>query len=221
MGLQLRIALAGQSFPMLLRSFEVIVFTRLYVVFLLNPLHMPNRPYQDYTSATMTKWGMTEVQSINETLGGSMLYRLIHRAFPKWFKFNSLYVMQPMYLPSMNQEIAKQFGTIDQYSPDPPAPPPKMTILSTHTAISSLLNDQRNFKVKYGVQLPDLVFADYMLQGDGTANGENHKLVAQRMINVPGGLDLYQNSFEQTMRRILTREAYKLGDYFQVDMTKE
>lgn len=169
----------------------------------------------------MTKWGMAEVESNYETLGGSMLYRLIHRAFPKWFKFNSLYVMQPMYLPSMNLEIARQFGTIDLYSPDPPAPPPKTTILFTHAAISALLNDQKNFKVKYGLQLPDLVFPEYMLQGDGAANRENHSFVAQRMLNVPGGLDLYKKSFEQTMRKILTREAYKLGDYYQVDITKE
>lgn len=184
-------------------------------------LQEANQISQDYTSSTMTTWGMAEVQQNYETLGGSMLYRLIHRSFPKWFKFNSIYVMQPMYLPSMNQEIAKQFGTIDQYCLDPPAQPPKMTILSTHAAISSVLNDQKNFKVKYGSQLPDLVFPEYMLQGDGAGNRDNHKFVAQRMINGQGGLDLYARSFERAMRKVLAREAYKLGDCFQVDVSKE
>ena len=164
---------------------------------------------------------MAEVQQNYETLGGSMLYRLIHRAVPKWFKFNSIYVMQPMYLPSMNEEIAKQFNTIDQYSLDPPAPPPKITVLSTHAAITALLNDQTNFKVKYGIQLPDLVFPEYMLQGDGAANRENHAFVAQRIMNVPGGLNLYAKAFEEITRKILAREAYKLGNRFQVDITKE
>ena len=150
-----------------------------------------------------------------------MLYRLIQRAVPKWFKFNSIYVMQPMYLPSMNKEIAEEFKTIDQYSLDPPAPPPKTTILNTHAAISALLNDQANFKVKYGIQLPDLVFPEYMLQGDGPTNRENHSFVAQRMLNVPGGLDLYAKAFEETTRKILARESYKLGPQYQVDMTKE
>ena len=150
-----------------------------------------------------------------------MLYRLVQRAVPKWFKFNSIYVMQPMYLPSMNQEIAKQFNTIDQYSLDPPAPPPKITLLNTHAAISAVLNDPANFKVKYGMQLPDLVFAEYMLQGDGAANRENHAFVAKRIMNVPGGLDLYAKAFEDTMHKILAREAYKLGDRYQVDMTRE
>ncbi|KAL8793884.1 MAG: hypothetical protein Q9195_003503 [Heterodermia aff. obscurata] len=175
----------------------------------------------DYTSATMTRWGMAEVQQNYDTLGGSMLYRLIHRAFPHWFKFNSIYVMQPMYLPSMNQEIAKQFNTFDLYCLDPPAPPPKITLLNTHAAISALLNDQANFKVKYGAQLPDLVFPEYMLQGDGAANRENHTFVAKRLMDVPGGLNLYAKAFEDTTRQILAREAYKLGNQFQVDITKD
>ena len=150
-----------------------------------------------------------------------MFYRLIQRAVPKWFKFNSIYVMQPMYLPSMNIEIAKEFNTIDQYSLDPPAPPPKTTLLNTHAAISALLNDQANFKVKYGVQLPDVVFSEYMLQGDGPANRENHSFVVQRIMNVPGGLDLYAKAFDETTRKILARESYKLGPQYQVDMTKE
>ena len=150
-----------------------------------------------------------------------MLYRLIQRAVPGWFKFNSIYVMQPMYLPSMNIEIAKEFNTIDQYSLDPPAQPPKKTLLNTHAAISALLNDQANFKVKYGLQLPDVVFKDYMLQGDGAANRENHSFDAQRILNVPGGLDLYAKAFDETTRKILARESYKLGPQYQVDMTKE
>lgn len=40
----------------------------------------------DYTVATLTPWGMAEIKQNYQTLGGSMLYRLIHRAFPKWFK---------------------------------------------------------------------------------------------------------------------------------------
>ncbi|KAL8861303.1 MAG: hypothetical protein Q9178_002175 [Gyalolechia marmorata] len=175
----------------------------------------------DYTTATLTNWGMAEVKQNYDTLGGSMMYRLIQRAVPKWFKFNSIYVMQPMYLPSMNEEIAKELGTIDQYNLGPPAPPPNITVLSTHAAIAALLDDQANFKVKYGMQLPDLVFPEYMLQGDGDANRETHKFVAQRIVNVPGGLDLYAEAFDDTMRKILAREAYKLGNQFQVDMTRD
>ena len=176
---------------------------------------------KDYTVATLTPWGMAEIKQNYKTLGGSMLYRLIHRAFPKWFKFNSVYAMQPMYLPSMNKKIFEEFGTMNQYCLDPPALPPKMVVLNSHSAISALLDDQANFKVKYGMQLPDLVFPEFMLQGDGAKNRDNHKFVAQRMMNVPTGLDLYAKFFYETTHKILARESYKLGNRFQVDITKE
>ena len=162
---------------------------------------------------------MSEVKQNYETLGGSMLHRLIHRAFPNWFKFNSVYVMQPMYLPSMNVEIFKQLGTLDQYCLDPPAPPPKMTILNKHASISALLNDQANFKVKYGMKLSDLVFPDFMFMGDGPTHRANHAFVAERVMSP--GMGTYAKSTEETMRKILARESYKLGEPFQVDITKE
>ena len=56
-----------------------------------------------------------------------MLYRLIVGAFAEWSKFNSVYVMQPLYLLVMNEAIFMQIGIIDQSYFDLPAPSPKMT----------------------------------------------------------------------------------------------
>lgn len=175
----------------------------------------------DYTCATLTPWGMAEVAQNYETLGGSMLYKLIHRAFPGWFKFNSIYVMQPMYTPKMNQAIQKELGHIDDYVLDAPAPPPKVTVLATNAAIAPILKDQANFKVKYGRQVPDLVFADYMLSGDSTGCRANKDFTSLRLNKCPGAHDVYFKGFEDWTRKILTREAYKLGKFYQVDMSKE
>ena len=164
---------------------------------------------------------MAEVQPDIDTLGGSMLYKLIHRAFPNWFKFNSIYVMQPMYTPKMNQEIQKELGHIDEYVLDAPAPPPKVTVLVTNAAIAPILKDQTNFKVKYGLQVPDLVFADYMLSGDTAGCRANKAFTSQRMNKCPGAYDVYFKGFEDWTRKILAREAYKLGKYYQVDMSKQ
>ena len=40
----------------------------------------------DYTVSSLTAWGMNEVQKDPKTLGGSMLYRLIQRGLPGWFR---------------------------------------------------------------------------------------------------------------------------------------
>ena len=177
--------------------------------------------FQDYTSATLTPWGMAEVQQDYDILGGSMLYRLIHRAFPGRFQFNSIYVMQPMYTPATNQEIAKKFGTLDQYSLASPVTNPKLTILDTQAAISLVMNDHKNFKASYENKLSDLQFADFLLCGDYSTDRANQTFLGTRVANCPGGLNLFSKSIESTMRKILERESYKLKDVYQVDMSKE
>ncbi len=163
---------------------------------------------------------MAEVQQDYDILGGSVLYRLLQRGFPKWFKFNSIYVMQPMYLPKMNIEIAKQFGTIDRYSLDPPATPPKVTVLSTQAAISVVVKDAKNFKVSYDNKLADSASADFLLYGSFAADRKNQSILEARVKN-SGGLDLFSKTIESKFREILAREAYKLRDLYQVDFTKE
>ena len=129
--------------------------------------------------------------------------------------------MQPMYTPKMNIEIAKQFKTMDQFSVDPPATPPKTTVLGTQAAISVITNDQKTFKASYLNKLPDNASADFMLCGDCSMNRTNHTKLDVRVKGFPGGLDMFSKCIEATMRKVLTREAYKLKDLYQVDMTKE
>lgn len=138
----------------------------------------------------MTAWGMAEISG-NETLGRSMLYKLIHRAFPRWFKFNSIYIMQPMYTPKINEEIAKEFGTFDQYCLDGPAPPSKIAVLSTQSTISALLDGQSNFTVKYGLQLPDLVSSAYPPFSDSSRNRDTHKITEKTLIGCLGSFNIY------------------------------
>ncbi|KAK3178352.1 hypothetical protein OEA41_000487 [Lepraria neglecta] len=48
-----------------------------------------------------------------------------------------------------------------------------------------------------------------MLQGGGRKNTNNRKFVGQRMMNVPGRMDLYAKSFDETTRKILATQAWQ------------
>ena len=111
-----------------------------------------------------------------------MFYKLIHRAFPGWFAFNSIYVMQPMYTPSKNKEIAQEIGTIKLYSTDPPAPPPTLSIVTTHTVAAAVQRKKQIFKVPWVKGLDQMFpgeksFQSFMLGGDAETNAEQRKLV--------------------------------------------
>ncbi|EQK99321.1 linoleate diol synthase [Ophiocordyceps sinensis CO18] len=103
----------------------------------------------DYTVSNLTSWGYNEVQHDNKTLGGSMMYKLIQRGLPGWFAFNSLAVMQPMFTKKVNEEIARELGTMDQYTLDDPKPPPKPVVVFTSAAIKQALGSPKQFAVPW------------------------------------------------------------------------
>lgn len=53
---------------------------------------------------------MREVTSDPSILKGSVFHRLFQRAFPGYFKYNSIHLWQPFYTPAMNLIIADQQG---------------------------------------------------------------------------------------------------------------
>jgi len=60
----------------------------------------------DWNVASLTAWGMREVTSDPDILKGSVFHRLWQRAFPGYFKYNSVLLWQPFYTPKMNLEVA-------------------------------------------------------------------------------------------------------------------
>lgn len=103
-----------------------------------------------------------------------MFHKLFQRAFPGWFPYNSLHTTQPMFTRKMNEEIAREIGTIDQYTLDDPSPPPTPLPVVKHSQVTQVLKDQANFRVIWTKFLNDMIpgktYDDYMLGGDKPAN---------------------------------------------------
>jgi hypothetical protein len=111
-----------------------------------------------------------------------MFYKLIQRAFPGWFAFNSIYVMQPMFTPSKNQEIAEELGTIKMYSTNPPATPPALSLVTSHAVATAVQSNKQIFRVPWLKGLNDMFpgkksYESFMLGGDAESNAEQRKLV--------------------------------------------
>ncbi|TAQ84346.1 hypothetical protein B7494_g7332 [Chlorociboria aeruginascens] len=62
----------------------------------------------DWNVASLTSWGMREVSSNSKILKGSVFHRLFQRAFPGYFKHNSIHLWQPFVTPAKNIILANQ-----------------------------------------------------------------------------------------------------------------
>jgi hypothetical protein len=68
----------------------------------------------DWNTNSLTSWGMKEVTPDDNNLKSSVFHRLLQRAFPEWFPYNSIRFFHPFYTGTQNAEYAQQQG----YGPD-------------------------------------------------------------------------------------------------------
>ncbi|KAL2006622.1 hypothetical protein VTN00DRAFT_9290 [Thermoascus crustaceus] len=180
----------------------------------------------DYTASNLTNWGMEEVQEDYRILGGSMFYKLIQRTLPGWFPYNSLHVMQPMYTRKMNEQIARELGTIDQYTLKDPSPPPKPIIVPKYSTITKVLNDQANFHVPWAIYLNDMIpgkdYSSYMLCGDKPSNTAQRNLVGDILFSPTEFKQLLSETAMSVGRELLKTETLSLKkDLHQVDIIRD
>lgn len=155
-----------------------------------------------------------------------MFYKLIQRTLPGWFPYNSLHVMQPMYTRKMNEQIARELGTIDQYTLKDPSPPPTPIIVPKYSTITKVLNDQANFHVPWAIYLNDMIpgkdYSGYMLCGDKPSNTAQRNLVGDILFSPTEFKQLLSETAMSVGRELLKTETLSLKkDLHQVDIIRE
>jgi hypothetical protein len=73
----------------------------------------------DWNTNSLTSWGMNEVTANNEILKSSVFHRLIQRAFPGWFPYNSVRFFHPFYTAQQNATFAKAQGYASGFKMSP------------------------------------------------------------------------------------------------------
>ena len=156
-----------------------------------------------------------------------MYYKLIQRAFPGWFPYNSLHVMQPFFTKDKNEEIAKKIGTIKLYTKANPRPPPVPKILTKHGEIKKVLLDQQSFVVPWLPALNDLFpeerdFSAFMLSADLPANTLQRNLVGDILYGPKEFEKILSSSIISLAQKYLATEEFGIGGATkQIDILRE
>ncbi|KAK1240176.1 hypothetical protein MKX08_007618 [Trichoderma sp. CBMAI-0020] len=65
----------------------------------------------DYNPWNLTNFGFNEASSNSDVAGGGVMYKLLMRAFPGWYRANSVSALYPFTTPEGNREIFDKLGT--------------------------------------------------------------------------------------------------------------
>ncbi|KAE8145267.1 heme peroxidase, partial [Aspergillus avenaceus] len=178
---------------------------------------------RDYNARNLTNWGYTESMYDMDTNQGCVFYKLALRAFPQWFKGDSIYVHYPMTVPSENQEIMRDLGREQDYSWDPPAYTPARTEIFDYANVRRILEDGSNFRVTWG-EATAYVFGrqgwDFMLSGDSSLHSKQRETMAISLYRDQWHHDVKQFYTEIT-HQLLAEKSCRLGNVNQVDISRD
>ena len=146
-----------------------------------------------------------------------MFYKLIQRAFPGWFPYNSVSVMQPMFTGAENAKIAREIGTIKMYSLAGPKPPPVPKVLVGHKVICDVLGDKQTFAVPWLKGLNDLFpgekdYSNFMLGGDQQLNTDQRNLTMKALYSPTEFKKTLMDAIASYGSKFLKQETFEYKD---------
>jgi hypothetical protein len=75
------------------------------------------------------------------------MYKLLMRAFPGWYRGNSVYALYPFTTPEGTREILEQHGSPGDFDFKKPAYIPRPAAIGTWQGVTNVLENQQQFRV--------------------------------------------------------------------------
>lgn len=189
----------------------------------------------DWNTNSLTSWGMKEVTPDNDTCKSSVFHRLLQRAFPEWYPYNSVQFFYPFYTRQTNAKFAAQQGYAPEFrmsqkptkfdqlgtpifdvSGSAPQKPLKPVYLKEVERISAVLKDSSNFvhpALKDSANFPS-VFEKLL---------KPHRRKPEPIFPaIVEDTEAIMGYFNNLMRHIIKRESISMNSStFQIDATRE
>jgi linoleate 10R-lipoxygenase len=171
----------------------------------------------------MTNWGYSEAKYDMDINQGCCFYRLALRAFPRWFKYNSIYIHYPMTIPRENNVIMRTLGREQDYTWDRPSYIPSRTDVFNYHNVRRILEDPSNFRVAWG-EATAYVFGergwDFMLSGDAPSHATQRDIMS-RSLYQGHWHDAVKQFYLEITQQLLVEKSCRIGNANQVDITRE
>jgi len=176
----------------------------------------------DYTPANLTNWGFSEVACDFAINQGCVFNKLILKAFPKHFKYNSIYAFYPMTVPSETYKIMTDLGRVDDFNYDPPARIPDRIFLNSYGALKTVLNTPQVFKTTWGENFNHMMQGHtWMLSGDTPVQADQRKYMHKAIFQPQDWSQQVFDFYEWITTKLLKDKSYELGGMYMVDAVRD
>ncbi len=181
----------------------------------------------DYHPANLTAWGISEGASDPNINQNCVFYKLILKAFPNHFKYNSVYAHYPLTTPKASAEILGSLERLGDFVWDRPTYTPPRINVTGYDGVTAVLADGETFNVTWGEGLSYLMGepgSRFMLSGDGPLFRERRDQMSKCLYSDGWAREIRQ-FYEETTTNLLKEWGYKVGgrktSFSMVDVVRD
>lgn len=167
----------------------------------------------DYNPRNLTNWGYNECRYDLNVNQGCVFYKLATRAFPNYYRPDSIYAHYPMTIPSENKVIMKNLGREQDYSYEAPSFMPSRANLSSHQSAKLVLNNPNEFTAPWSSSMEQLF-------GKGDFDAKQQKAMGEAF-NTEEFPGLVKKFYEDVTARLISQNGAKLAKVNQIDITRD
>jgi hypothetical protein len=175
----------------------------------------------DSSPANLTAFGFNEIASNPDVGYGTTIYRLFQRAYPGWYRSNSVYALFPLTIPPENRSILAAKGVEAKYNYDRPRFIPPPTPVFTWNGVRSVLSDQDSFKVPWDARVSKLIDHDWMVSGDKPWSAKQKQICMHALYDPIQGLNQIRDFYDTVTTNLIKTKSIKLRDRYQIDLVRD
>ncbi|KAF2152176.1 heme peroxidase [Myriangium duriaei CBS 260.36] len=175
----------------------------------------------DNSPTNLTSFGFDEIASDGRVGFGTTIHKLLHRAYPGWFRSNSVYALFPLTIPPENRVILQDRGLEADYDYDRPQFVPPPTAVSTWKGVVDMLADQQNLKITPPSHVHDLIKHDRKLSGYKPSTSEQKAICIRALYDPAEGLDEILDYYDTVTNELIRIKSIKMRDHNQIDAVRD
>ncbi|KAK4702162.1 linoleate 10R-lipoxygenase, partial [Phenoliferia sp. Uapishka_3] len=180
----------------------------------------------DYTPASLTKWGFEDVQP--DMAGGSfggVLGKILMRALPTCYSFNSVYALFSMSTPETTRKNLTKLGIVDKYDFKKPKTAKPWVPAFTYAGCMSILADYKTFGVIYAPNIKHIVNTEYgfFIGFDDMKNHARDRNIMDQAMFPPGYEQGIRKFYTDTTKALIAKKSWSYDDNktFTLDVVRD
>ncbi|KAG9187359.1 hypothetical protein G6011_05230 [Alternaria panax] len=175
----------------------------------------------DYPPHHLTAFGFNAASSDYSIAGGGVMYKLLMRVFPEYYRGNSIYTQYPLTIPPEMKIRQKSLGREKEFDYGRPCYGSPPTVITDYKMILRILRDQTLYTTAWTLTLRQLGYQEYVLIGDNPAASKHQNIIRQAVLGPKDSIDIFAHFLNLSTTQLVQTESKWLRKIAEIDLIKD